>query len=361
QNAKAAGEKAAADAVREVQNQAQKSIEDSAEHAIARIEASQRKLQTQSELSVAEHQKQLLQLSVQGVEGIQRQLDSQLEAFRGQLQSNVRMLEQKALEKATEDFPAAAASLIENASAALQKKADEASASARDAFKEAAAALAEDSRRTMIQDAGDSLRSLREQEIEQSKTQLRSILKDGAVAQRKEFATEIEGVLRKQKKSMQQQIDEACQASLVQLQQASANLVPGYAPQTSSASRWALVVVALIPTILFLYLMNRPVMRLKSEPPAEFLNAYPEWTSQHQDVATKMGEAYWDWAALHLARDYPFGSSLPEQPPPSFEVEGPGFPTGVDADLARMRYWNKLRELWTNPQSWERVNTWNRH
>ncbi|MGH9449804.1 MAG: hypothetical protein ACRD11_04605, partial [Terriglobia bacterium] len=324
-----------------------------------RIEAEQQKLHAHAEISIADHQKQLLQLSVHGVEGIQRQLDAHLETFRGQLQTHVRVLEQKALEKATEDFPAVAAQLLEGAHASLQKKAAEAAASVQEAVRVSAVALAEDTRRQLIQETEDSLRSMREAAMEQSRGQIRQLVKDVAATHRKDFDGEIAEAFRKQKKSIQQQMDETSRASLERLQQASARVTPASARQISSGSRWVLVLVALIPTLLFLYLMNRPVMRLKAVPPADFLNAYPEWTAQHQDISVKLGEAYWDWAALHLVRDYPYGTQLPEQPPVSFQVDGQDFPTGVGADVARMRYWNELRALWTHPQSWDKIDAWN--
>lgn len=361
QSARAAADKAVSHAAQRVEEQAQTAFERSAAMAIARIEAEQQKLQTRAELSVADHQKQLLQLSVHGVEGIQRQLDGHLEAFRGQLQTHVHVLEQKALERATEDFPRVAAGLVDGVAASLQKKAAEAAAGAQETVRASAAGIAEETRRQVIEGAEDSLRSLREAAMEQTRGQLRQLVKDEGVAHRKDFEEEIAEMLRKRRKSIQQQIDEASRASLERLQQASARVTPGLAPQTSYGSKWVLILVALIPTVLFIYLMNRPVMRLKAEPPADFVNAYPEWTAQHQDEAVKLGEAYWDWAALHLVRDYPDGTQLPEQPPVSFEVNGSGFPSGVEADVARMRYWNKLRELWTNPQSWDKIEAWNRH
>lgn len=185
-------------------------------------------------------------------------------------------------------------------------------------------------------------------------------LKDAAAESRKETEKDIGESIRKIRSSAQAQIDEISRASMERLRAASAGIAPGPA-RGSLAGKVVLALVALLPTVLFAYLMSRPVMRLKVDPPAEFVNAYPEWTGAHQAEAARLAAAYWDWAALHLADSYPYGSQLPEQPPMSFAVEGKGFPSGVDADVARMRYWQKLRDLWTNPQSWQKIERWNLH
>lgn len=361
QNTKAAAENAVNEAVRQVDEQARAAIQRCGENVVARMEGEQHKLEAHAALSVAEHQKQLLHLSVQGAEGIQRQLESHVESFRNQLQSNLKQFEQQAIDQAKADFPRLAAGLLENASATLERKVAEAASSVQDTLRLSATEVGADAGRRMVEETSNSLRSLRESAVEQTRNQLQALAKDVAGARRKEFESEFEGSLRKQQKQIKQRMDEAGRETLAWLQQASAGLAPGPAAKSSPGSRWALVVVALIPTLLFLYLMSRPLMQLKTAPPADFLNAYPEWTSQHQDVAEKLGEAYWDWAALHLARSYPYGTDLPQQPPVSFEVEGQGFPSGVDADVARMRYWDKLRSLWKDPTSWQKVDVWNAH
>lgn len=361
QNTQAAAEKAVGDAVRQVDEQARASIQRCGENVIARIEGEQQKLEVHASLSVAEHQKQLLQLSVQGIEGIQRQLENHVESFRSQLQANLKQFEQQAMDQAAADFPRVAASLVESASGNLERKVAEAASSVQDTLRKSATEVGAEAGRRIVDETADSLRSLRESAVEQVRTQLQALAKDVAGTRRKEFESELEGALRKQRKQIQQRMDEAAHETLTWLQQASAGLVPGPAPKSSPGSRWALVVVAMIPTLLFLYLMSRPLMRLKTDPPTDFLNAYPEWTAQHQDVAEKLGTAYWDWAALHLTQLYPYGTDLPQQPPVSFEVEGQGFPSGVDADVARMRYWDKLRALWKDPKAWQKVDVWNAH
>lgn len=358
QSAGVAAENAVRKAAQTVQQQIQTAISLNADAVLARLDAERQKLETQAELGVAEHRKHLHQLSAEGLESAQRQLDSRLEVFRGQLSANAQALEQKALEKATSDFPHRVAQLMEVALADLEKKAGEKAKEVRGQIQDSSAGLAQEVERLATKGAQDTLRSLCESTLDQAKGQIRQLFKELASAGRKEFESEIEEASRKQRKSAQAHVDELSRATLERLRQAAPQVVPAPA-QGSSAGRFFLIVVALLPTVLFLYLTNRPMMRLKADPPAEFLNAYPEWTGQHPEVATRLGEAYWDWAALHLTRNYPYGAELPEQPPVLFKVDGQGFPSGVDADVARLRYWQKLRELWRDPQSWDKVDIWN--
>lgn len=358
QSAGVAAEKEVREAAENVQQQIQAAMSRNADATFARLDAERQKLETQAERSVADHSKQLHQRAVEGIEGVQRQLESQLDAFRRQLDSSAQALGQKALEKATSEFPRVAAQLMEGALADFEKKAGEAAEKVRGEIRSSSAGLAQEVGRRAIGDAEDTLRSLRESTLDQAKNQIRQLFKELTSVNRKEFEGEIEESIRKQRKSAQAQIDEMSRASLERLRQA-APQVAAMPTQSPSAGKFLLVIVALLPTVLFLYLMGRPVMRLKADPPAEFLNAYPEWTGQHPEVATRLGEAYWDWAAVHLTREYPYGTDLPEQPPILFKVEGEGFPSGVDADVARLRYWQKLRELWKNPQSWDKVEVWN--
>jgi hypothetical protein len=356
ETAKAAAEKAVAQAAKGVEEQVHAAISRSAELAVEKTGAERKRLHTEADLSVAAFHKQIAALSLESIEGVKSALETQLEAFRGQLQSARESLEQSVLERAKAEFPHVAAELLEGVTAGLEKNAGEIAEQVKAEVQTSATSFAEKTRRQLMSETENSLRSLRESAIDQSRGQLQQLIKEVRVAGRKEFEAEVEQSLRKQHRSAQMQIDDMARSSLERLRHA------GAAPAaTSRSSQWFLMLVALVPTLLFLYLASRPTMRLKASPPADFIDAYPEWTSSHQDVALKLGQAYWDWAALHLAPDHPYGTHLPEQPPVLFQVDGTGFPAGVDADVARMRYWQKLRELWTNPQSWVKVEAWNKH
>ncbi|MGH9377787.1 MAG: hypothetical protein ACRD1I_03205, partial [Terriglobia bacterium] len=358
--ARTAAEKAVSQAARKAEEQAQAAISRNAELAVSRINAGEKALQAQAEQSVTDHQRQMALVSAASIENAQRKLDSRFEVFRDQLEAAAGTIEQIVLEKGKQEFPRVAAELAEAAKAGMEEKAGQMARQIKEEIQASSAGLAEKACRQMAGEAENSLRSLRETAVDQARSQMQQMFKEVAAASRAEFGAEVEQTVHKQRRSAQAQIEEMGRASLERLRKAEPQVM--MAPAAASrSSHTLLILVALIPTILFVYLASRPVMRLKPNAPTEFAEAYPELTATHEDTAQKLGQAYWDWAAIHLAPDYPYGSQLPEQPPVLFEADGPSFPTGVQADVARTRYWQKLRELWTNPQSWEKVQVWNRH
>lgn len=358
--AKSAAEKAAAEALWTVQEHARLTIAEPVEAAVARLGAEQQKLQSQVDKSLAAAGKELRELSDRGAEGIQQKIDERLDAFRARLRESAEALQQKAIDEAAREFPRAAATLIEGVTGEMRNKLAEAVGKAKDEVRSSASSAADEAKGELVRRTEDELTALRESLLEQTKSQLRQVLKDGVVESRKEAEKEIAESLRKSRSSAQAQLEELSRSTLERARAAGAAIAPGPA-RSSRAGKVALVIIALLPAILMVYLISRPVMRLRTDPLADFVNAYPEWTGAHPTAAARLGAAYWDWAALHLTESYPYGSQLPDQPPAAFSVEGQGFPTGVDADVARMRYWQKLRELWSNPQSWQKIDRWNLH
>ncbi|HEV2418133.1 MAG TPA: hypothetical protein VGX94_10035 [Terriglobia bacterium] len=360
EGARAAAEKAVGQAAKKAEEQAQGAISRSIELAISKINAGEKDLKTQVELRVADFQKLSVAVSESALESAQRKLDSRLEIFHGQLEAAAGTIEQIVLDKSRQDFPRVAAELVETTAAGMEKKADLMVRQIEEKIQASGSNLAEKACRQASTEAENSLRSMRESAIEQTRGQMQQLFKEMAAASRAQFDTEIEQSIRKQRKSVQAQIEEMSRVSIEHLRSAAPQV--GAAPAPASRARtFMLVLVALIPTVLFLYLANRPVMRLTPNAPADFVEAYPELTSAHADTAQKLAQTYWDWAAVHLTADYPYGSQLPEQPPALFDAEGPSFPTGVEADVARTRYWQKLRQLWSDPQSWQKIQVWNQH
>ena len=138
-------------------------------------------------------------------------------------------------------------------------------------------------------------------------------------------------------------------------------------------AKLAWVLVAVAPTILFIYLANRPVMQLRVDPPAEFLSAVNEAAPERRANEERTARAYWDWAYLHLQHKYPFAAQLPEDPPMEMEADGNDFhnvkankreersdPPDLEAEVTKRRYWQKLRQVWAMPQAWEKSSLWDR-
>ncbi len=131
-------------------------------------------------------------------------------------------------------------------------------------------------------------------------------------------------------------------------------------PSTFSLARlfWPAVLVA---TLIFLgYLFIQPAARLTPEPPAEFFESRPEWSASRKAIERRLAQVYWQKAQTVIQWRYPYGSTLPVQPIPEFNVD-PQMHVGtvsVPAD-ARERYWRRLRSVWGLPNVWKTSYEWN--
>lgn len=365
QSAKVAAGEAASQAAKEADERIQALMSANAETVIVRVEAAGNKLDAQADHSAQDFQKRLAELSVQTLESSWHKLDAQHGAFSEQLQNSVMAIEEKALEQARHDFSAFASELVEKGSGELRQQTTVAAERVKDEVKSSVSSLTEEARKQLLAEAQWSLHSLKEATAEQCQAQLNQIGKDFANDSRKKLSAELEDSIRKYRKLAQSQLENLSRASAAGMTstetagQAFMPAVPGVA-RSSFAGKVVLVFAAIAPTLLFLYFVSRPVMRLRPDPPAEFLTVSTEWGASHNAAQDKLARAYWDWAALHLVQTYPYGANLPDLPPLDFDVEGKDFPTGVNLDLTRLSYWNELRKLWTQPQSWTTIEVWNR-
>lgn len=119
---------------------------------------------------------------------------------------------------------------------------------------------------------------------------------------------------------------------------------------------WLLVIVAGV----FVFVSIRPVMRLKEKPPREFLTMPQEWDAKRRALEALVALAYWDCARQIVQPKYAYGTPLPTLPPPEFNIEKTDLPRGSSGKSAgtRSRYWNRLRDVWVLPQSWDKTYEW---
>ena len=119
---------------------------------------------------------------------------------------------------------------------------------------------------------------------------------------------------------------------------------------------------AFVMLFLFaIYVSIAPVVRLRPKPPAAFFDESPSWTAKQRAREEELARSYWDIAVHEVEGKYAFGTDLPADPPDNFAVEEKGSSNAaprVDA-AARTRYWQKLREVWPQADSWERTSDWN--
>lgn len=106
------------------------------------------------------------------------------------------------------------------------------------------------------------------------------------------------------------------------------------------------------------------VMQLLANPPADFADQNPTWNAKRRAHEVEVAQAYWQVAIDNLQEKYPFGSDLPSDPPPDFEVDSKYAPPGGSKALVETRdyYWERLRTSWTQRQCWaetqEADTTW---
>jgi|GEM_PF-3194666 len=117
-------------------------------------------------------------------------------------------------------------------------------------------------------------------------------------------------------------------------------------------------IIALL--VIAAYFALSPVIRLRPNPPAAFFNTNQTWTAAQRTRENDVARAYWAVAVTRIAPLYPFGSTLPANPPDEFvltETAAPGTATIAGAE-ARTRYWQNLQAVWAQPQAWERTSNW---
>ena len=207
---------------------------------------------------------------------------------------------------------------------------------------------------------------------EEAGHQLRGMLEELATSSLRDSQAKHEELVKKQRKVFQDNVDLAAQATLDRFARKLAGLEQEH-ERGSMTAKLAWVLVAVAPTILFIYLATRPVMQLRVDPPAEFLSAVNEAGSEHRAAEERAARAYWDWAYLHLQHKYPFAAQLPEDPPLEMEVYGNDLqfaktskreehsdPADLAGEVTKRRYWQKLRQVWAMPQAWEKSSLWDR-
>lgn len=113
--------------------------------------------------------------------------------------------------------------------------------------------------------------------------------------------------------------------------------------------------IVLLPAALLLYGTSHPVNRLRTDMPASFVDVPAHVTPARRAAAASVSQAHWNVAVNTTQWQYQFGSSLPVDPPESFQIDLKLF--GAQPD-SRSRYWAKLRQVWSSPEIWRTHLEW---
>jgi hypothetical protein len=120
------------------------------------------------------------------------------------------------------------------------------------------------------------------------------------------------------------------------------------------------LLILVLPLALVAYLSTRPTYQLKDEPPAEFLRPQANWSADRQAAEEQLARAYWKCAVESIQWRYAYAQNLPSDPLPEFtvrETDLRGLRT-EDAATARVRYWQRLRQVWLRPHAWRTNYGW---
>jgi hypothetical protein len=135
----------------------------------------------------------------------------------------------------------------------------------------------------------------------------------------------------------------------------------------SSGVKLGLAVGAVILAAFIIYVFSSPVIRLRANAPAAFFDDSPSLSARQRAAEHQTAQAYWDIAVNNVETQYGFGSTLPSDPPDYFRIKEQGSAAAAPGgdEAARARYWQKLRDVWPQADSWERTSnegvTWLRN
>ncbi|HEV2387262.1 MAG TPA: hypothetical protein VGS20_08405 [Candidatus Acidoferrales bacterium] len=127
----------------------------------------------------------------------------------------------------------------------------------------------------------------------------------------------------------------------------------------SSALSWVLTVFAVIAmagalTAVFVRMTPQKVisMQLRNQAPNGWVTVNAAWSAKRRSHELQLAQAYWMIAVNDLQHRYAFNTELPPNPPPEFKVDTADL---KDDAATRTHYWDEMRVLWTNPDTWQQT------
>lgn len=121
-------------------------------------------------------------------------------------------------------------------------------------------------------------------------------------------------------------------------------------PRKRGGRGWQVVLLFLAG--LFILESIRPVMRLRPTPPPSVVSASLSPNGIKTQSQDRMAKACWDYATAYLQQSYPYGESLPKNPPLATRN------SRGNASAISVLCWPRLRTAWTQNESWVRRYEW---
>lgn len=293
------------------------------------------------ETSAHESEKRLAAQIARGTEALDHKSRTLIEEFEIRLGNSLRRVEEKSGKELSAALEKVAVKRSEDAARQFELHAAEAERKLKEGLTASGESVVEEARR-LAGITHSALESLTQTAAEECRRKL------------EEFRSQT-GSVHRQMDDLSKRIPQ------VHLSEAS----PARKPQRSRGNGFAVTLVLLlllVPVGVVVYLSTRPVMRLRAEPPSGFVDSNPKWNAKRAAAEDQIGRAYWDAAVQNVQPIYRYGTSLPATPPVAFQVDAETLATSgvkVDASAERAHYWQKMRELWDQPATWEQSYGWN--
>ena len=292
------------------------------------------------EAGAQESERRLAEQAARGMEAIQAKSNALVEGFESRLGKTLHRFELKATSELSGLLEKTAAQRREESARQLEIHAVETEHKLKEGLTASGESVVEEARRLAGITRG-ALESLSQTAAEECRKRI------------EEF--------RSKSLAIQKQIDEVNRTSVERVQHETVTAKSG-SRRRKLIPTLVVLLVFLVPAATVLYLSTRPVMRLRPAPPAEFADTNPKWNTKRDAAEQQLAAAYWDSAVQDVQTMYHFHESLPVDPPATFQVDPELFASSgvkIDAVGSRTHYWQKLRELWGQPQTWVKSDAWN--
>jgi hypothetical protein len=122
-----------------------------------------------------------------------------------------------------------------------------------------------------------------------------------------------------------------------------------YCPRRKSHT-WLYVLMTI--TGFFAVGSIHPVMRLRPDPPPSVVGAGLNPAGASHESQMRTARVCWDYAIASVQDSYPYGGTLPRNPPSA--LKGKSGKASATSALC----WPRLRNAWTRPESWVRTYEW---
>ena len=118
-----------------------------------------------------------------------------------------------------------------------------------------------------------------------------------------------------------------------------------------------IVFIVMAVAAIVAYASVRSEYRLKSQMPVEFFDPLTP-TPARVKTEKRVAEAYWRCAVTQIQWEYGYARRLPAEAPVNFTIRADEAGALANDPVLRARYWQRLREAWDLPSSWQHHYEW---